>query len=66
MKCSTHSQKQLAEAVECVGLLQLLLLMLLMLLLMLQVADIAHAPADQVLLGEALAQRAAVADTCKR
>ncbi|KAF6255366.1 hypothetical protein COO60DRAFT_215250 [Scenedesmus sp. NREL 46B-D3] len=33
---------------------------------MARVADIAHAPADQVLLGEALAQRAAVADTCKR
>jgi hypothetical protein len=39
---------------------------ILLLLLLLQVADIAHAPADQALLGEALAQRAAVADSCKR
>ncbi|WIA32814.1 hypothetical protein OEZ86_005996 [Tetradesmus obliquus] len=33
---------------------------------MARVADIAHAPADQALLGEVLAQRAAVADSCKR
>lgn len=36
------------------------------LLVCLQVADIAHAPADPAALGEALAQRAAVAESCKR